>query len=308
MDNEAIIAWLLEGDVSIQYQTRRDLLGDDDRSLQRRIAEEGWGARFLSFRHENGHWGSAFYQPKWTSTHYTLLDIKNLNMSPDNEPVRQTVSMIVEDLKTPDGGILPVGSTKKSDMCINGMVLNYACYFGADEKKLESVVDCLLENHMPDGGFNCQLNRKGAVHSSLHTTISVIEGIREYIRNGYAYRLAEMESAERKSQEFILIHRLFRSHRTGEAISDQFLRLSYPSRWRYDILRALDYFRLAGVRYDARMVDALQVLLKKCRKDNTWPLQARHAGQTHFEMEATGGPSRWNTLRAMRVLKFYNDV
>ena len=177
MDNEAIIAWLLEGDVSIKYQTRHDLLVDDDRSLQRRIAEEGWGARFLSFRHENGHWGSAFYQPKWTSTHYTLLDIKNLNMSPDNKPVKQTVSMIMEDLKAPDGGILPVGSTKKSDMCINGMVLNYACYFGADEKKLESVVDCLLENHMPDGGFNCQLNRKGAVHSSLHTTLSVVEGV-----------------------------------------------------------------------------------------------------------------------------------
>ena len=103
------------------------------------------------------------------------------------------------------------------------------------------------------------------------------------------------------------MHRLFRSDHTGEAISDQFLRLSYPSRWRYDILRALDYFRLAGARYDARMADALQVLLKKRRKDNTWPLQARHAGQTHFEMEATGGPSRWNTLRALRVLKHFTS-
>jgi len=307
MDDKKTIDWLLDGDVSIQYQTRRDLLDDDDPQLQRRIAKEGWGARYLALRKTDGHWGQKFYQPKWTSTHYTLLDIKNLDMPKDQPQARETISIILETHKSPDGGILPIGSIQKSDMCINGMVLNYACYFRADEEKLKSVVDCLLDQRMKDGGFNCRLNRSGAVHSSLHTTISVIEGIHEYAANGYTYRLDELQRAERTSREFILQHRLYQSRRTGETIDDRFLRLSYPSRWRYDILRALEYFRLADAAYDARMDDAVQVLLKKRRKDGTWPLQARHPGQTHFEMEKAGQSSRWNTLRALRVLWHFGE-
>ena len=145
-------------------------------------------------------------------------------------------------------------------------------------------------------------NRQGAIHSSLHSTISVLEGIQEYGANNYGYRRAELELVAVEACEFILQHRLFLSDRTGKIIDKRMLMLSYPSRWRYDILRALDYFQFAGVDYDPRMQPALDVLLKKRRKDNRWPVQARHPGQTHFEMEKTGEPSRWNTLRAMRTL------
>jgi hypothetical protein len=161
---------------------------------------------------------------------------------------------------------------------------------------------------MKDGGFNCNSNRKGAIHSSLHSTISVLEGILEYAKNGYGYRLEELQEAEDKSRTFILQHRLFRSDRTGNIIDKKMLMLSYPSRWKYDILRALDYFQFAGINYDPQMQDALDILTKKRRKDNKWPVQAKHPGQTHFEMEKTGGPSRWNTLRAMRVLKHFGET
>lgn len=184
------------------------------------------------------------------------------------------------------------------------MFLNYAAYFGA-AVALESIVDFLLAQQMADGGFNCQSNRSGAVHSSLHTTISVLEGIHEYRQNGYTYRVDELEAAAQPARAFILQHRLFRSDRTGEIIKPQFLVLSFPSRWYYDILRALDYFRVAGVAYDPRMQDALDVLQKKRRKDGTWPLQANHPGQIHFAMEKPGQPSRWNTLRAMRVSRHF---
>ena len=160
---------------------------------------------------------------------------------------------------------------------------------------------------MGDGGFNCQANREGAVHSSLHSTISVLEGIHEYDVNGYTYRLEELRKMAAKSREFILQHRFFRSDRTGEIINRRFLMLSYPSRWFYDILRALAYFQAAGVPYDLRIQDALDVLMGKRRKDGAWPVQAKHAGQTHFDMEKTGGASRWNTLRALRVLDPYSD-
>jgi len=302
-----IIAWLLEGDVSIQYQVHRDLLATEKPDLRERIAAEGWGAKFLSFRQKEGHWGQRFYQPKWISTHYTVLDLKNLAISPNNQEIRQSIRQVIQKLKSPDGGILPIGKEKKSDVCVNGMFLNYASYFLMREDGLKSIVDFLLAEHMKDGGFNCYSNRQVAIHSSMHSTISVLEGILEYAKNGYGYRLAELQDAAEKSREFLLQHRLFRSDRTGNIIDKKMLMLSYPSRWKYDILRALDYFQFAGVNYDPRMQDALDVLKKKRRKDNTWSLQAKHPGQTHFDMEKTGGPSRWNTLRALRVLKYFGE-
>jgi hypothetical protein len=303
--DQPLIEWLLDGDVSIQYQVHRDLLDTERRGLQERIATEGWGARFLSFRKKEGHWGQRFYQPKWISTHYTLLDLKHLAIAPTQQDIWQSIVQVIKSLKGPDGGIFPIGAQQKCDVCVNGMFLNYAAYFGMDESDLASIVDFVLAEHMPDGGFNCNSNGIGAVHSSMHTTISVLEGILEYARNGYRYRLEDLYEAAEQSREFLLQHRLYQSDRTGEVIDKKWLMLSYPSRWKYDILRALDYFQAAGIGFDPRMQDALDVLMKKRRKDHTWPVQARHPGQTHFDMEATGGPSRWNTLRALRVLKQY---
>ncbi len=306
MTNNEIISWLLEGDVSIQYQTHRDLLDTDKPNLRKKIESEGWGLQFLSYRQQNGHWGRGFYQPKWTSSPYTLLDLKNLNIPTNNKSIRETLNIIFENEKGADGGILPIGTIKKSDVCVNGMVLNYSSYFHTKEELLKSIVDFLLSEEMSDGGFNCQSNRKGAVHSSLHSTLSVLEGISEYERNGYSYRLNELKNAKLKSQEFILMHRLFRSERTGDVINPNFLKLYYPSRWYYDILKALDYFRVSKVKYDKRMDDAINVILEKRTVDGQWKLASKHPGQTHFEMEKSGKPSRWNTLRVLRVLRHFN--
>jgi hypothetical protein len=304
--DDELIKWLLAGDVAIRYQVYRDLLGQEKPGLRKRIAKEGWGAAFLARRHSDGHWGKAFYQPKWTSTHYTLLDLKHLAIPPSNKLIQESIRVILRNEKAGDGGINPARSIADSDVCVNGMFLNYACYFSIEAAGLRSVVDFLLHEKMPDGGFNCESNQRGAVHSSLHSTLSVMEGILEYRRNGYRYRLKELNSAWRASLEFILQHRLFRSSRTGKVIDKKMLLLSWPSRWRFDILRALDHFRDAGVKYDSRMDDAIEVLLKKRRQDGTWPLQGRHPGATHFEMEQVGRPSRWNTLRALRVLKHFH--
>ncbi len=158
---------------------------------------------------------------------------------------------------------------------------------------------------MPDGGFNCRSNRSGARHSSLHTSISVIEGIFEYFKNGYSYRADELKEAEASTREFILQHQLFLSDRTGKIINPNFLKFPFPCRWKYDILRSLDYFQNSNIDYDTRMNQAVNVLLQKRRKDNRWNLYAKYPGLQHFEMEKAGQPSRWNTLRAMRVLTSY---
>jgi hypothetical protein len=305
MTNNQILNWLLKGDFSIQYQVHRDLLDSEQSKLQQQIEKTGWGARFLSKRKPNGHWGKKFYQPKWISTNYTILDLKNLGVSKDCIPIKQTLDMVIEEEKGNDGGILGIGPDRLSDVCVNGMALNYFCYFETDEKKLKPIVDFILSQHMKDGGFNCRSNRSGARHSSLHTTLSILEGILEYKNNNYTYRIDELLNAEKQSQEFILEHRLFKSDKTGEIIDKKMLALSYPSRWRYDILRALDYFQFAKVEYDERMMDAIDVLLKNRTKENAWKLQANHPGQFHFDMEKVGKPSGWNTLRALRVLKYY---
>ena len=238
-----------------------------------------------------------------------MLDLKNLGISNNCKPIKQTLDIIIKNNKNEnDGGIHPIGTVKKSDVCINGMALNYLSYFKTPEKHLKSIVDFLLSQRMVDGGFNCQLNRKGAKHSSLHTTISVLEGIFEYKTNQYTYRLNELLKAEIDSREFILEHKLFKSDKTGEIISKKMLTLSYPSRWRYDILRALDYFQSAKIEYDERIDDAIDILLKKRNKENTWNLQGNHPGQTHFEMEKVGKQSRLNTLRALRVFRHFNTI
>ncbi len=306
MTHKEIISWLLNGDVSIQYQTYRDLLNSDKPALRKKIEYEGWGLKFLNRRQQNGYWGRGFYQPKWISTHYTLLDLKNLSLSPGNISVKETLNIIFEREKSPDGGIYPIGKNARSDVCVNGMILNYASYFHVQEAILKSLVDFLLSQKMKDGGFNCESNRKGAFHSSLHSTLSVLEGILEYKRNNYKYRLTELENAQAESQEFILKHQLYRSIKTGGIINPNFLKLYYPPRWHYDILKAMDYFRLANVKYDRRMNDAIVVIQDKRDKDGLWKLPAKYPGETHFEMEETGKPSRWNTLRALRVLRHYN--
>jgi hypothetical protein len=145
----------------------------------------------------------------------------------------------------------------------------------------------------------------GARHSSLHTTLSVLEGILEYRRNGYRYRLEDLLAAARDSTEFILQHRLYKSDRTGEIIKPAFTRMPWPSRWYFDILRAMDYFRDAAEPYDVRMQDALDLILKKRNPERTWNLQSRYPGAIHFEMEKAGKPSRWNTLRVLRVLRHF---
>jgi hypothetical protein len=309
MNKEQIIDWLLEGDISIRYQVYRDLLGSDKKNLQDRIAKEGWGSIILSKRNQDGHWGDRFYQPKWISTHYTLLDLRNLYLPPNNEVVQETIELVLKNYLADDGGIrLGPSTSQRSDVCVNGMFLNYASYFKTSEKKLQSIVDSILNEIMPDGGFNCRTTRSGAKHSSLHSTISVLEGFSEFQKAGHNYRKKEFLSALKSSIEFILLHQLFLSDRTGKIINKDFLKLSYPCRWKYDILRAMDYFQYAGIEWDDRMKPAIDVLKTRQNNEGSWNMPAAHPGQVHVNMEKAGKPSRLNTLRVLRVMKHFKIV
>lgn len=181
VNENLLLGWLLDGDVSIQYQVNRDLLDTVSIELQNRIQFEGWGAQFLSHQNGNGHWGNSYYNPKWISTHYTLLTLKNIGISQNVDSIKSILDRLLYQDKSFEPAQKAISTTVLyDDVCVNGMFLDFASYFLKKEVKLRGIVDYILSQQMEDGGFNCQKNRKGARHSSLHSTLSVLEGLQEY--------------------------------------------------------------------------------------------------------------------------------
>jgi hypothetical protein len=312
----AVSRWLLDGDPAIRWQVQRDLIGAADRIVaaeQRKVAREGWGARLLAEQGTDGRWAGGqssdggLYSPKWISTTYTMLLLRDFGLPADNPQACKACTLLLDRGLERDGGInygMWDRMWGRSETCITGMVLSILSYFQYDDDRLDTVADHLLGEQMPDGGWNCR-RRSGATHSSVHTTISVLEGLRfyEHHRGG---KLQAVRAAQRRGREFLLVHRLFRSHRTGAVIKPIFTKFSFPPRWHYDILRALDYFQTVNATRDERLAEAIEIVRCARDDDGRWPLQNIYKGKTYFEMEKVGAPSRWNTLRALRMLKWWD--
>ncbi|MGH7427009.1 MAG: hypothetical protein ACREJ4_01380 [Candidatus Methylomirabilaceae bacterium] len=313
---DGAIQWLLDGDPAIRWQALRDVVGATERAVERerrKVARDGWGARLLARQDPEGTWAGGLssdgglYSPKWTSTTYTMLMLRDFGLPATNRQARKAYTLLLDRGLQRDGGInygVWAKWTGRSETCVTGMVLSILSHFKYDDDRLDTIADHLLEQQMQDGGWNCQ-RAFGATHASLHTTISVLEGLRLYElhrgRRGRAVR-----AAQRRAREFLLVHRLFRSHRTGEIIKPVFTRFSFPPRWHYDILRALDYLQAVDAPCDRRLAEAIDIVRRGQRKDGRWSLQHSHKGKTYFELERLGAPSRWNTLRALRVLKWWD--
>jgi hypothetical protein len=299
--------WLLEGDPAIRWQTLADLCGADAQTVAReraRVAEKGWGARLLALQDPGGTWAGGLYTPKWTSTTYTLLLLRSLGLPAGNEQALAGCRLLLDAGLFRDGGINLWRKTyKNSETCVTGMTLSVSAFFGLRDPRLEMLAGYLLNEQMRDGGWNCRRFR-GATHSSFHTTISVLEALLDYQRLDPPCR-AELGEAQSRGREFLLRHRLFRSHRTGEVVDPVMTRLAFPARWHYDILRALDNFREADAERDPRLEEAVGIVRKKEQPDGRWTLPRGYPGHVFFELEKAGEPSRWNTLRAVRVLRWW---
>jgi hypothetical protein len=193
------------------------------------------------------------------------------------------------------------------DRCIVGFNLSIATYFGIRDPRVEAMVENLLMERMPDRGWNCCRQRRPKPHhSSFHTTFNVLDGLRQWLEIFPEHPLRnDVLGAEKEALAFVLEHRLFKSDKTGETIHHNFTLLSYPHRWYYNVLRGLDYFARVGWPYDERLQDAIELLNRRRREDGAWPVQHKYPGRAFFEMEKVGGPSRWNTLRALRVLQWW---
>jgi hypothetical protein len=303
--------WLLDSDPAIRWQALRDLAGapaDRVAEERARVATEGWGARLLVLQGEDGQWaGGACFpaegwkreegQP-WTSTLPTLQLLLEFGIDPRDERVRRAVAQVRDRCRWEHAG--QPFFEGEVEPCINGRVVALGAYFSVD---VSGVVARLLGEQLEDGGWNCEAEN-GSVRSSFATTINVLEGLREHERatGGSAKSVA----ARKRGEEYLLERRLFRRKSTGEVVRPAWLQFSFPVRWHYDVLRALDYFRAVGEKPDARIAEAIELLRSKQQPDGTWLLDNTHRGKIHFELEdGDGRPSRWNTLRALRVLRWF---
>jgi hypothetical protein len=308
-----VLDWLLDSDPALRWQVLRDLNDAPPEAVaaeRARVATEGWGAQLLALRADDGQWaGGACFpanfrgdlsqgQP-WTSTFPALSLLQEFGVDPHAQAVLDTVALVRENCRWEHAG--QAFFAGEVEPCINGRTVAIGAYFGED---VDGIVARLLGEQLEDGGWNCE-TENGSVRSSFATTICVLEGLlqHEQVTGGSAPAVA----ARRRGQEYLLDRRLFRRLSTGEVVDPDWLRFSFPTWWHYDVLWALDYFRNVGDTPDPRLAEAIDVLRSKQQPDGTWLLEHTHPGAVHFSMEdGDGRPSRWNTLRALRVLNWYD--
>lgn len=296
----AVMQWLLDSDPAIRWQVMRDLLGEPDEAFaaqRSRVAREGWGAQMLALQAPGGQWG-AEDDDGWMTSVYALSLLRNLGVDPADDRIRKVIDLFRERITWWQLGGRPFFDGE-TEACINGMILAAGSYFGAD---CERLVGRLLDEQLEDGGWNCEA--PPSVRSSFHSTICVLEGLLAYERaHGASPAVRE---ARLRGQDYLLDRRMFRRLSTGEVVDRRWTRFAFPVTWQYDLLRGLDYLRSAGVAPDERVAEAIGVVEQRRHQNQRWPLGRLHADRFPLDMEAgVGRASRWNTLRAMRVLKWF---
>ncbi len=307
-----VVEWLLDSDPSIRWQVMRDLTREPAAAVaaeRTKVATEGWGARLLALQAPDGLWGGRPWSHDWTDTFHALELLRRFGLDPESDQARRAVALVRAHVTWRGGAPAetPWANNRffegEVEPCINGNVVGTGAYFGVD---MTPLVDRLLGEQLPDGGWNCEVEN-GATVSSFGTTINVLEGLLEHERAIGGSGMLEV--ARRRGEEYLLERRLFRRKSTGEVIDPSWLQFSFPTWYFYDVLRGLDYLRDAGVEGDDRVAQAIAVVEGNRHPDGRWPLQNAHEGEAHFAMDdGEGEPSRWNTLRAMRVLDWFTQA
>ncbi len=307
----SVINWLLDSDPAVRWQVLRDLAdapADEVAAERARVEHEGWGARLLALEGADGLWdGGALFpagyaggepgQP-WTTTMHTLQTLQLFGLDPASAAAQRAIPLIAENARWEHDGQRYFDG--EVEPCINGRTIETGAYFGVD---VEPIVDRILGERLADGGWNCEVEN-GSVRSSFDTTVNVLDGLL-----GYEHATggsAAVREARRSGEEYLLSRSLFRRQSTGEVVDPDYLDFAFPYYWRYDVLRALDYFRASGAQRDPRMAEAVEAVRAKRQPDGRWLLDRVHPGRIHFTLDGdVGQPSRWNTLRALRVLRWW---
>ncbi|TMG56425.1 MAG: hypothetical protein E6H84_03665 [Chloroflexi bacterium] len=307
----SVIDWLLNSDPAIRWQAMRDLTdapADQVAAERARVATEGWGARLLALRREDGLWHTGTSDSEWPSL-LALSMLRDMGLDASSEVARKAIRLVRDNATWHSRGPWHGNPVFAGEVepCINGRVVTVGSYFGVD---VIGIVERLLDEQMADGGWNCE-QENGSTRGSFHTTINVLEGLLEHERA--IGGSAEVTAARERGQEYLLERRMLRRLSSGELIDPAFTLFSFPTGWHYDVLRGLDYLRAAGVPPDARVAEAIDLVRSKRDAEGRFPLENPHESEMvtarvrdlGFDMdEREGRPSRWNTLRALRLLQW----
>lgn len=299
---QSVIDWLLEGDPAIRWQVMRDLLDAPVAAWEqerRRTLETGWVAELLGQQGPDGEWP----QGRWTASTWTLLSLVACGVPESHPAARVPLEGLLDRFIPRNAAVDGAYLLKRVDLCHLGFWLGLGAYFLNEDPRLPGLGEAVLSAQFADGGWNCHMrNYPNRTHSSFHTTFNVLENLRIAAGCGIVAEDA-FRASEARAAEFMLSHRLYRSDRTGEVISERFTHLTYPWHWHYTVLRGLDYLRLTRAISDDRASNPLALLRASRKPNGRWPLQKRIPGTLLLEMEKPGQDSRWNTLRALRVLR-----
>ena len=313
LPDSSVIDWLMDSDPAIRWQVLRDLTGasaEEVAAERAKVETEGWGAQLLALQASDGRWGEAAWNRGWDSTMHVLMLLRDFGLDPVSSGARRAVGL-VRDHVTWKGSGPPEADDNpffagEIEPCINGQVAAVGAYFGQD---VGGLVERLLTEQLPDGGWNCEAEN-GSTRSSFHTTICVLEALLEYERQFGSNPV--ITAARLRGQEYLLERRLFRRRSTGEAIEDRkapgadWTQFAFPTWWHYDVLRGLEYLCKARAAPDERVAEAIDLVESKRGGDGRWLLDTLYPGKMPVEMgESERKPSRWITLRALRVLKWY---
>jgi hypothetical protein len=296
-----VLRWLMESDPAIRWQVMRDLAGEPEAAVaaqRSRVALEGWGATLLEMQRADGTWSDEDYARFWMPTIFVLDLLEDLGVDPASERVRTAIDRVRNGLMWETLGGRPFFDGE-TEPCLNGRILSAGAYFGTPSDRLAYR---LLSEQLDDGGWNCEAPR--STRSSFHSTICVLEGLLAYERACGA--TPAVTQARARGEEYLLERRMLRSLRSGEVIDRRWTRFAFPTTYHYDVLRGLDYLRSAGAEPDERAGEAVDVVKQRRHQNGRWPLNVLHPDRFPFDMESgVGRASRWNTLRALRVLKWY---
>jgi hypothetical protein len=313
--DRCITEWLLDSDPSIRWQVMRDLTGacaEEVAAERARVETQGAGARLLALQGSDGRWGGVAWNRGWDSTLHVLLLLREMGLDPAGDGAQRALGLVRDRVTWQGCGPRETHHHRffagELEPCINGQVAMAGAYFGED---VDGIIERLLGEQLPDGGWNCEA-AGGSVRSSFNTTICVLEALLEHERAGEAS--AAVTAARVRGEEYLLERRLFRRRSTGEVIERDrkggavWTRFAFPTWWHYDVLRGLEYLRRARVAPDERVAEAIAVVGSKRDGHGRWPLETRYPGRMPVETdEGEGLPSRWNTLRALRVLEWYSE-
>ncbi|MCB0827053.1 MAG: hypothetical protein KDC26_12785 [Armatimonadetes bacterium] len=300
--SEDALDWLMEGDPAIRWQTMRDLLDAPESEYQAeraKTATEGWGSKILDYQDPNGRWRKG----RWTDSPWIVLQLMDIGIPAETASLKNAFAFHADRLMPPGEVTLDKILKSRMDLCHLGFWLRIGAYFSPEDERLQQIIEVILELTMPDGAWNCQIrNKPHTHHSSFHTTFNVLEGLKQAHIAGLINNEKFFE-AEARAMEFMLDHQMYRSDKTGEVIAERFTHLTYPSAWHYRVIRGLDYIRSTPFITDSRLDDPIRMLESQRGKDGKWITEKRIPGDQYFNMEAWGKPSRWVTLKALRILR-----